>query len=421
MRPTQSRTIFMQQLGRGLRLHHSKDELTVLDFIGQYRQEFRVADRYRDLLSDRTVPLKAQVCDGFVGLPPGCSITLERIARERVMAAIEPAGLGLRQRLIEAAEEMRDRLGRMPTLAELVRGTGIDLRAFYATNDAGTWTGICEGLNAAATGSSASLEPFLAPLQAVATLTDRSLAEYGRSLLARMARGERLKDADRDDRRNETLLVEFADPVQRHFGLSRPPALDDVFRLMREHATLREECTSLLDAIRDLSAGPSLAGTAAIPRSIPLRVHARYVRGQVVAACGWPHAWTTAHQSGVLWLEPIGTYLMFVTLDKSHEAFTERTRYRDYAVSPTEFHWQSQASATPTSADGQRILRASRGETSMWLFLRKAREDEYGTEPFVFMGGFRPTRIEGSQPMSITGTLDTPMPAEWFEIASRAR
>jgi hypothetical protein len=112
---------------------------------------------------------------------------------------------------------------------------------------------------------------------------------------------------------------------------------------------------------------------------------------------------------------------MFVTLDKSHEAFTERTRYRDYAVSPTEFHWQSQASATPTSADGQRILRASRGETSMWLFLRKAREDEYGTEPFVFMGGFRPTRIEGSQPMSITGTLDTPMPAEWFEIASRAR
>jgi superfamily II DNA or RNA helicase/HKD family nuclease len=421
MRPTQSRTIFVQQLGRGLRLHPLKDELTVLDFIGQYRQEFRVAERYKDLLSDQTVPLKVQVRDGFVGLPPGCSITLERIARERVMAAIEPAGLGLRQRLIEAAEEMRDRLGRIPTLAEMVRGTGIDLRAFYATSAAGTWTGVRESLNAASIGAASSLEPFLAPLQALATLTDRALAEHGLSLLARLAQGDPLSDADRGDRRNEAMLVEFADPVQQYFDLSRPPMLDDVCRLLSEHATLRDECSSLLDAIRGLPLGPSLAEAGSIPRTVPLGLHSRYVRGQVVAACGWPHAWTTVHQSGVLWLEPIGTYLMFVTLDKTHEAFTERTRYRDYAVSPTEFHWESQASATPTSADGQRILRASRGEASMWLFLRMAREDQYGTEPFVFMGGFRPTRIEGSQPMSITGTLDTPMPAEWFEIASRAR
>jgi len=421
MRPTQSRTIFVQQLGRGLRLHPSKDELTVLDFIGQYRQEFRVADRYRDLLSDRTVPLKTQVRDGFVGLPPGCSITLERIAKERILAAMEPAQLGLRQRLVEAAEELRDRLGRLPTQAELVRGSGIDLRAFYASTAGGTWTGIREALNAADPGSSVSLAPFLAPLQALASLTDRELAGFGLSFLSRLASGESLPDGDPGDRRAGTLLVEFADPVKRHFGLAGSPGPDDAGRLLREHEVLRNECISVLDAIRGLPTGPVRSDAGTIPPSIPLRVHARYVRGQVLAACGWPHAWTMAHQSGVLWLETLRTYLMFVTLDKSHEAFTERTRYRDYAISPTEFHWESQASATPASADGQRILRAARGETSMWLFLRKARQDEFGTEPFVFMGGFRPTRIEGSQPMSITGTLDTPMPPHWFEIASRAR
>jgi superfamily II DNA or RNA helicase/HKD family nuclease len=421
MRPTQSRTIFMQQLGRGLRLHPSKDELTVLDFIGQYRREFRVADRYKDLLSDRSVPLKLQVEEGFVGLPPGCSITLQRIARERVMAAIEPAGLGLRQRLIEAAEELRDRIGRVPTMVEMVRGTGIDLRAFYATNAAGTWTGVRESLEAAVTGSASSLEPFLAPLQALATLTDRSLADHGLSLLSRLMRGELLSEADRSDRCTETLLVEFADPVKRYFGLEGAPSMDDVWRLLREHQTLREECSSIFNAIRELPTSPASAEADSMARPTSLRLHARYVRGQVLAGCGWPHAWTAAHQSGVLWLEPIRTYLMFVTLDKSRDGFTERTRYRDYAVSPTEFHWESQATATPASADGQRILRASRGEASMWLFLRKARQDEYGAEPFIFMGGFRPARIEGSQPMSVTGALDAPMPPEWFEIASRAR
>ena len=57
----------------------------------------------------------------------------------------------------------------------------------------------------------------------------------------------------------------------------------------------------------------------------------------------------------------------------------------------------------------------------MWLFVRRARKDEFGAEPFAFMGAFTPTKIEGMQPMSITGNLANPMPAEWYEIAARAR
>ena len=61
------------------------------------------------------------------------------------------------------------------------------------------------------------------------------------------------------------------------------------------------------------------------------------------------------------------------------------------------------------------------GRGAMWLFLRKASKDNLGTEPFVFMGAFRPKEIRGSQPMSITGELATPLPPAWLEIASRAR
>jgi hypothetical protein len=123
----------------------------------------------------------------------------------------------------------------------------------------------------------------------------------------------------------------------------------------------------------------------------------------------------------VAWVPEHSAYIMLVTLEKHADTFTERTRNRDYAISPSVFHWQSQASARPDRGDGQRLVRAKEGEGTMWLFVRRATDDEYGTEPYAFMGAFKPTSIEGVQPMSVTGELANPMPAEWFEIAARAR
>jgi hypothetical protein len=112
---------------------------------------------------------------------------------------------------------------------------------------------------------------------------------------------------------------------------------------------------------------------------------------------------------------------MFVTLDKDGEGFTERTRYRDYAVSPSVFHWQTPAATYVESEVGQRILRAKQGLGTMWLFVRQSQKDEFGSSPFCFMGSFRPTELQGERPISVTGELAVPLPPAWFEIASRAR
>jgi hypothetical protein len=53
--------------------------------------------------------------------------------------------------------------------------------------------------------------------------------------------------------------------------------------------------------------------------------------------------------------------------------------------------------------------------------VHRATDDEFGTEPYVFTGAYRPTSIEGMRPMSVTGDLANAMPAEWFEVAARAR
>ena len=65
LRPTESLTVFLQQLGRGLRMSEDKECLTVLDFVGQSHRGFRFDLRYRALLTDPAVRVDEQVEHGF--------------------------------------------------------------------------------------------------------------------------------------------------------------------------------------------------------------------------------------------------------------------------------------------------------------------------------------------------------------------
>src|SRR5262247_1092058 len=75
LRPTQSATVFLQQLGRGLRLADGKAYLTVLDFIGAQHAEFRFDLRYRALTGTSRRALADEVEADFPTLPPGCHIS----------------------------------------------------------------------------------------------------------------------------------------------------------------------------------------------------------------------------------------------------------------------------------------------------------------------------------------------------------
>ena len=89
LRPTQSATIFLQQLGRGLRRTADKPVLTVLDFIGQQQRQFRFDLKYRALTGTSRRGLERQLEQGFTFLPSGCELVLDAVAREVVLANVK--------------------------------------------------------------------------------------------------------------------------------------------------------------------------------------------------------------------------------------------------------------------------------------------------------------------------------------------
>ena len=91
LRPTDSPTLFLQQLGRGLRRSIGKTVCTVLDFVGHHRKEFRFDRRFRALLGGTRKELTSQVQAGFPFLPAGCHMELDRVAADIVLESIRTA------------------------------------------------------------------------------------------------------------------------------------------------------------------------------------------------------------------------------------------------------------------------------------------------------------------------------------------
>ena len=85
LRPTESLTVFLQQLGRGLRLAENKDCLTVLDFIGQANKKYNFEEKFAALLSNATHSVSQELKEGFVSAPKGCYIQLEKYAAKYVL------------------------------------------------------------------------------------------------------------------------------------------------------------------------------------------------------------------------------------------------------------------------------------------------------------------------------------------------
>jgi hypothetical protein len=123
-------------------------------------------------------------------------------------------------------------------------------------------------------------------------------------------------------------------------------------------------------------------------------------------------------REGVLYDEATRSDLLFVTLEKSEKEYSATTRYDDYPISPTEFHWESQSVTRADSPTGRRYVNHEREGSHVLLFVRQRKKDGRGeTMPYRFLGPVSYVRHEGERPMRIVWRLRHAMPAELFQEA----
>lgn len=120
LRPTQSSIIFLQQLGRGLRKYENKENTVVLDFIGNYKNNFMITKALCKKSATKEELIK--VVEGI--LPGSASIYFDKIAKEEIFKSIYNAKLNDSKNIFEQYKDVKGKLGHIPTLVEFEKYSG---------------------------------------------------------------------------------------------------------------------------------------------------------------------------------------------------------------------------------------------------------------------------------------------------------
>ncbi len=423
LRPTQSLTVFLQQLGRGLRLAPGKECLTVLDFIGQQDRRYDFTAKFEALLEPERDVLRSQIEKGFTAVPKGCSIQLEKLAQRYVLDNIS-AAIGTEKALVSAIASFEEDAGQAVTLEAFLSFHHLDIRDIYRVAPfsklcakAGVAKEFCEGD-----------EDALAKAFPRLCLIDSR--RWIRFLLQALERADSLVWEELSEEEQRMLdmfqITLWPDSMRRRGGLkAKPGALEfpdscDCIRRIAAQPHMAEEIRLILTyrldhiGIVDQKADWGFA--------CPLDLYCQYTRDQIFVALGRYDPQNM--RQGVAYLKDHQVDVLLNTLDKSEKAYSPTTMYEDYSIDALHFHWQSQNKTTPESVTGRRYQTqwdAKQDKPSkVALFVREAKSDRYGgTEPYAFLGFCRCESSEGSRPMSIVWKLDHPIPARFLRRTAR--
>ncbi len=409
LRPTESATVFLQQLGRGLRLDSGKTSCLVLDFIGNQRREFRFDRRFQALFGGTRRQVTNQLETGITRLPGNCYFRLDKESRKLILENLKEQLKTSRARMAAELNALIEQLGRRPTLAEYVAETGYDLGDVYKPS-VGGWNSLL-GESQFRIELLTDADLMLAKRFRLLLHMDstRRLSLYRQLLTGSPVSPDSLPPLER--RMVEMLTFRLLQPRASQTAYSWSTGLERLLQNAAAGSEFQELCAALLDRVKfHTEEEPILAGC-------PVFLHRQYTRDEVLVGLGLPHLIGKFHtQTGCLWIREMHTELFFVTLDKSDKAFSPTTRYEDFAVSPTRFHWQSQSTTGEDSPAGQRYVRQKENGCRFLLFVRPKRK-----EPFLFLGPLRYVSHSGNRPISIYWDLERPMPAWFFEVCASLR
>lgn len=412
LRPTESLTVFLQQLGRGLRLAEGKECLTVLDFIGQAHKEYNFQDKFRALLGRTKHSIQHYVEHGFSSLPRGSFIQLEKQSKDYILRNLKQSTIN-RKSLVGKLKYFESDTGLRLTLESFTAYYGMSLHEFYGGRSGNrTFRGLMVEAGLLEPYEQDNMEYLVKRIPALLSMNSRRWLSF---LIAYLEEG---KQAGTDEERLMLNLFYYTfyrtDPKKQGFVdiehgiksiIACDPFKDEVLGILKyNYAHL-----NFVDKKNPF------------PFACPLDIHCQYSTDQVLAAFAyWKEEKAPSFREGVKYFADKQTDIFFVTLNKSDKDFSPSTLYEDYAINERLFHWQTQSRTSEETQTAQRYIHHKRLGNRIALFVREYKEENGYTAPFIFLGEAEYVKHEGNKPMSFVWRLKEEMPPVLVPAANKA-
>ncbi|MFE0509755.1 DUF3427 domain-containing protein [Streptomyces sp. NPDC058964] len=407
LRPTNSATVFLQQLGRGLRRTPNKPVLTVLDFIGQHRAEFRFEEQFLALTNLSRNRLVESIERDFPQLPSGCQIILEGKSKKLVLDNIRTQ---LNSTINTFAKEVRGYS--TLKLASYLRESRREIKELYRSSN--SWTKVLRKAGVITEAELPGEDELLKRVHAFLHVDDPERARAYLHLL-----GDDAPDYDSLSPTEQAFArMLFFNLWDRAGGFS---SYRKGLESLRVQQRVRDELQQVLTYVLDrtdhfpISLGSPLG-------HLPLKIHSSYNRSEILAALGVARLggqMPGVFSQGVTWVEEIKTDALLITLEKNERDFSPKVRYKDFALSPTRFHWESQNNTAENSRTGLRYQQHVEQGSHVLLFMRRYKENSIGkSEPWMLLGPAAYNKHSGSKPMAITWDLEHDLPADVWSYSA---
>ncbi|CAB4342690.1 MAG: DUF3427 domain-containing protein [Actinobacteria bacterium] len=418
LRPTESPTLFLQQLGRGLRKFAGKEHLLVLDFIGAHRVEYRFEAKYAALTGFHRNDLKNNIENDFPYLPSGCSLILDKKSKEIVLENIKNQIAPNKAKL---SSEVRA-IG-TDVLKNYLEESNRSLQDIYKGN--GSWVELLiqAGL------SKHESETLKTDLIRRAKSFRCAIDEVRNSHYIDLIDGAlpSWKEQNFSQRTLTSMFFWNLFPSAKGLNTTEFTNYDEAIDYIVSDKLLAKEISNVLNYVRSGQdfISKSLKGGLA---KTPLVSHATYTRAELLAALGYARLaanplWdsgaetrkATGHITGVHFSPELKVDLFLVNIHKSEGQFSPTTMYKDFPLSISQFHWETQNSDGPQSTAGKRYINHEVDGSQILLACRQKPKDEFGDgAPFLLLGTARTISHQGEKPMQVTLELDREMPLDFY-------
>ena len=410
LRPTESLTVFLQQLGRGLRLAEGKECLTVLDFIGQANRKYNFEEKFAALLSHTTRSVSREIKEGFVSVPKGCYIQLEKKAEKYILDNIR-ASYGNTAGLVARAASFSEDSGLTLTLGNFLDYYHLDPREIYKFS---TFSRICARADVREDFTDPLEETLTKAFARLAVIDSRRWISFLLDILPQLDNVDFAAMTDMEQRMLQMIYITIwgkaAEDWTSDEVLYNLYALSDSTVLLQELISLLQYRFDQIDFI-DKSVNLGF--------NCPLDLHCTYTRDQLLTAMDFLKPGTV--REGVKWLPDKKLDVLFVTLNKADKDYSPTTMYNDYSINESLFHWQSQSTTAEDSPTGQRYIHHRERGSRVLLFVREFKSDRVtsGAEAYTYLGTASYLKHEGSKPMNIIWRLDNPIPAKFLKKTNK--
>lgn len=434
LRPTESAIVFVQQLGRGLRKNDSKEYVVIIDFIGNYEKNFLIPVALSGQTNYNKDSLRQFVCEGSLITPGASTIQFDQITEKRIYQSIDAANFTQVRLIKDSYKQLKEKLGRIPRLKEFEQYGAIDVQLMFQNKSLGCY------------------HTFLSKCEKDYHVHFSALEEkYLQFISSKLSSGKRVEELEAIKliiNKRTNLLSHLKDTLNSEYQIELPKVgietisnilsqnfmtgsskktfeeaifVDDNFESSPQFLKLlnNEEFKNQAMEVIEYAIDKNKKEYSNRYKNTDFCLYSKYTYEDVCRLLNWEKNIVPLNIGGYFYDKRTNTLPVFINYDKD-DSVVDTQQYADHFIDAQNFVAMSKSNVRITNQGMEKFVKAEENKTSIYLFIRKNKDDAASKEFYylgeVYISKIKETTMANDVPVcEICYHLDQPVRSDIYD------